>query len=87
MSITSTRELASILGQSPTFRRLDPTGLGPKVFQEVLGVDIDIARELSSHFWDTNSINELSELENVDQDLIDQIRLFFIVSPPSEEEF
>ena len=85
LSITATRELASILGQSPSFRRLDPTECGPRVFQEILGVDIDIARELSSHFWGTNSIEGLSELETVDQDLIDQIRLFFIVSPSNKE--
>lgn len=86
LSITSTRELASILGQSPTFRRLDPTGCKPRVFQEILEIDIDTARKLSSHFWDTNSINGLLELENVDQALIDQIMLFFNVPSLSEEE-
>lgn len=81
LSIRTIRNLKHVLGKTPELEKFSPLGQeDPSFFVEILGIDYDLARRISRHFWNTESIEGLSALAGMTPDIMDKVRrLFFVI--------
>jgi hypothetical protein len=77
VSVSTLRNLASILG-----KEFDPTPLSPEycshfAFMEVLGVNLDLAFRLEDYFRWGRDKGKIEDIEGVDEKLFQQIKKYF----------
>lgn len=79
IAVRTLRNIRHIRDGTDELEKLDPVSSGIEVFREALGVDIDLASRLDSHFWQSNTLRGIRELDGVDANLIEKIRRHFSV--------
>ncbi|MHA1366193.1 MAG: hypothetical protein ACTSPK_13470 [Candidatus Heimdallarchaeota archaeon] len=74
LSATTLKSIANIMKGDFTLEKLNPIGQPGPFFEEVLGVEQDIAWKIAEHFWRSNSINGLQDIEDITPEVIDVIK-------------
>lgn len=80
LSVTTIRNLRSVVANLEHIEKLDPSGLDYDVFMEVLGVDMETAYNLSDFFYQGNDSNDLDAVEGVTEEIIEKIKKHFILA-------
>jgi hypothetical protein len=79
LSVSTLRALRQLsLGLDPIVKTT-PQGREGEYFQEVLGVPLKVGWGLSRHFWRSTSTKGLLDVPGVTPDVIEKIRLHFLV--------
>lgn len=55
-----------------------------KVFQEVLGVDYNLALDLRTFFWSKKPFDEIKKVEGITANIVKQIEKYFILDDQFE---
>ena len=69
--------LRHIMEKENKIEKLDPYFADSSVFREVLGVDIQLAYQLSRHFRDRDSDKSISEITGINEEIINKLYQFF----------
>ena len=79
LSVSTLQALSLLAKGHDPIGKLDPQGQDGAVFQEVLGLPLDLSWRIARHFWRTRSLRGLTEVPGVSEDVIGAVRLRFSV--------
>jgi len=80
-SITSLKDIKSILSGKSSLVKIDPTYCGHDVFREVLEIDNNLAFEIERHFWQNKSVDGIENIEGFSQEISARFNEFFRITP------
>ena len=81
LSFSTWRNVGQITKTEVTVAQIDPEGCDVYVFQEVLGVDINLAISLRHHFDTRSPASNLDTLQGLDQATKENLKKYFRVDP------
>ena len=71
-SITSLKDIKSILSGESSFVKIDPVSCDHTVFREVLEIDYNLAFKIEQHFWQHKSFEGIENIEGFSQEILDR---------------
>jgi hypothetical protein len=85
LSIPTIRNLKRIISHDEQLEKINPKYRDYRVFQEVLGVDIEMAYSLQDFFNHREHGQRLADMYGITPELADRIHQYFIVEPEADE--
>ena len=79
-SITSLKDIKSILSGEGSFVKIDPMYCDHKVFREVLEIDSNLAFKIEQHFWHHKSSEGIENIEGFSQEILNRFKNYFILT-------
>ena len=79
LSVSTLRALALLGKGADPIAKISPEGQDGALFQEVLGVPLDVAWRISRHFWRSRSIEGIDAIPGVTPELVAAVRAHFEV--------
>ena len=76
LSITTLRNIQRILNQQDDLEKISSYCDG-RVFEEVLGVDIDLAYRISDFFRYPNSEKSIMDIEGITEEIVEKLKRHF----------
>lgn len=76
LSITTLRNIQKILNQQDDLEKISPYYDG-RVFEEVLGIDIDLAYRISDFFRYQNSEKSIMDIEGITEEIVERLKRHF----------
>lgn len=80
LSFSTWRNAGLLAGSELAMPRIDPNNCDYQVFQEVLGIDVNLAVRLRNHFTYREPGSELEETEGLDSATMDRLKKYFDVA-------
>jgi hypothetical protein len=78
ISISTLRNIKHIISGKDTFTKIDPQCADYQVFKEVLEIDIHLAMHIQMHFSQEKTFEDLSHLDGMTEEILDQFKQYFI---------
>jgi hypothetical protein len=79
ISVRSLENLRHLLAQDGQIEKIDSGSAGYRVFQDVLGVDIQVALRLQSFFEHPDTDKRLEDIEGVTEEVVQKVRRYFVI--------
>ena len=76
LSFTTLKNLRHLL-QNDEFEKLDPNHCSADVFQEILGIDFQLAHRIRNFFWYPEESAKLEDIEGMDSNLMEKFGRYF----------
>ncbi len=76
-SITSLKNIKSILSDKSSFVKIDPVYCDHTVFREVMEIDDNLAFKIEQHFWQNKSFEGIENIEGVSQEILYKFKKYF----------
>ncbi len=83
-SITSLKDIKSILSGQNSLVKIDPTYCGHDVFREVLEIDNNLAFKIEQHFWQNKSVDGIENIEGFSKEILSRFNEFFRITPANK---
>lgn len=77
LSITTLRSIQKILNQQDDLEKISPYDRASRVFEEVLGVDVNLADRISDFFWQQNSEESIMDIEGITEETVEKLKRHF----------
>lgn len=87
LSVTTIRNFAALLGTDIDLQKLRVDDIPYQAFEEVLGIDSDLAMLLSTYFQYRhyhNDTTRLEDLEGMTPELLARLRCYFLIAQQDE---
>ena len=79
-SITSLKDIKSILSGKSSLVKIDPTYCDHNVFREVLEIDNNLAFKIEQHFWQNKSTDGIENIEGFSQEILGRFNEYFRIT-------
>ena len=84
-SITSLKDIKSILSGESSFVKIDPVSCDHTVFREVLEIDYNLAFKIEQHFWQHKSFEGIENIEGFSQEILDRFNKYFKMTSANKD--
>ena len=86
LSIPTLRNLKRVLIENKDPEPIQAVGCDWQVFKELLGVDVQLAYQISTFFRFGTDLEKLKDIPGMTDDILSRLRSSFIVQPPNPPE-
>jgi hypothetical protein len=84
LSFATLQGLRRLLKGEEPVEPINPRHVGYRAFQEILGVDIEVATQLERHFWNSGNTDGIEKSSGMTDRAIESFNRYFRQMPPHE---